>query len=110
MVIIISPHIVRLGTARQEQDKIEEIINFTKESDFKPQDSKNTTKDSAPQDSTKQDSSTDTDTDSTPQNKQDSTQSLEAPLESKPNKQDSALSQPLAYKTDSPIPPHKAHI
>ncbi|TLD93071.1 pilus (MSHA type) biogenesis protein MshL [Helicobacter magdeburgensis] len=110
MVIIISPHIVRLGTARQEQDKIEEIINFTKESDFKPQDSKNTTKDSAPQDPTKQDSSTDTDTDSTPQNKQDSTQSLEAPLESKPNKQDSALSQPLAYKTDSPIPPHKAHI
>ena len=114
MVIIISPHIVRLGTARQEQDKIEEIINFTKESDFKPQDSKDTTKDSAPdstsQDSTKQDSSIDTDTDSTPQNKQDSTQSLEAPLESKPNKQDSALSQPLAYKTDSPIPPHKAHI
>ena len=110
MVIIISPHIVRLGTARQEQDKIEEIINFTKESDFKPQDSKDTTKDSAPQDSTKQDSSTDTDTDSTPQKEQDSTQSLEAPLESKPNKQDSALSQPLAYKTDSPIPPHKAHI
>ena len=110
MVIIISPHIVRLGTARQEQDKIEEIINFTKESDFKPQDSKDTIKDSAPQDSTKQDSSIDTDTDSTPQNKQDSTQSLEAPLESKPNKQDSALSQPLAYKTDSPIPPHKAHI
>lgn len=110
MVIIISPHIVRLGTARQEQDKIEEIINFTKESDLKPQDSKDTTKDSAPQDSTKQDSSTDTDTDSTPQNKQDSTQSLEAPLESKPNKQDSALSQPLAYKTDSSIPPHKAHI
>ncbi|WP_104744083.1 pilus (MSHA type) biogenesis protein MshL [Helicobacter cinaedi] len=110
MVIIISPHIVRLGTARQEQDKIEEIINFTKESDFKPQDSKDTTKDSTSQDSTKQDSSTDTDTDSTPQNKQDSTQSLEAPLESKPNKQDSALSQPLAYKTDSPIPPHKAHI
>lgn len=97
MVIIISPHIVRLGTARQEQDKIEEIINFTKESDFKPQDSKDTTKDSAPdstsQDSTKQDSSIDTDTDSTPQ-----------------NKQDSALSQPLAYKTNSPIPPHKAHI
>lgn len=114
MVIIISPHIVRLGTARQEQDKIEEIINFTKESDLKPQDSKDTIKDSAPdstsQDSTKQDSSIDTDTDSTPQNKQDSTQSLEAPLESKPNKQDSALSQPLAYKTDSPIPPHKAHI
>lgn len=110
MVIIISPHIVRLGTARQEQDKIEEIINFTKESDFKPQDSKDTIKDSAPQDSTKQDSSTNTDTDSTPQNKQDSTQSLEAPLESKPNKQDSTLSQPLAYKTDSPIPPHKAHI
>ena len=114
MVIIISPHIVRLGTARQEQDKIEEIINFTKESDFKPQDSKDTIKDSAPdstsQDSTKQDSSTDTDTDSTPQNKQDSTQSLEDPLESKPNKQDSALSQPLTYKTDSPIPPHKAHI
>ena len=110
MVIIISPHIVRLGTARQEQDKIEEIINFTKESDLKPQDSKDSIKDSAPQDSTKQDSSTDTDTDSTPQNKQDSTQSLEAPLESKPNKQDSALSQPLAYKTDSPIPPHKAHI
>ena len=110
MVIIISPHIVRLGTARQEQDKIEEIINFTKESDFKPQDSKDTTKDSTSQDSTKQDSSTDTDTDSTPQNKQDSTQSLEDPLESKPNKQDSALSQPLAYKTDSPIPPHKAHI
>ena len=110
MVIIISPHIVRLGTARQEQDKIEEIINFTKESDLKPQDSKDTIKDSAPQDSTKQDSSTDTDTNSTPQNKQDSTQSLEAPLESKPNKQDSALSQPLAYKTDSPIPPHKAHI
>lgn len=110
MVIIISPHIVRLGTTRQEQDKIEEIINFTKESDFKPQDSKDTIKDSAPQDSTKQDSTIDTDTDSTPQNKQDSTQSLEAPLESKPNKQDSALSQPLAYKTDSPIPPHKAHI
>ncbi len=114
MVIIISPHIVRLGTARQEQDKIEEIINFTKESDLKPQDSKDTIKDSAPdstsQDSTKQDSSIDTDTDSTPQNKQDSTQSLEAPLESKPNKQDSALSQPLAYKTDSSIPPHKAHI
>ena len=110
MVIIISPHIVRLGTARQEQDKIEEIINFTKESDLKPQDSKDTIKDSAPQDSTKQDSSIDTDTDSTPQNKQDSTQSLEAPLESKPNKQDSTLSQPLAYKTDSPIPPHKAHI
>lgn len=109
MVIIISPHIVRLGTARQEQDKIEEIINFTKESDLKPQDSKDTIKDSAP-DSTSQDSSTDTDTDSTPQNKQDSTQSLEAPLESKPNKQDSALSQPLAYKTDSSIPPHKAHI
>lgn len=110
MVIIISPHIVRLDAREQEQDKIEEIINFTKESDFKPQDSKDTIKDSAPQDSTKQDSSTDTDTDSTPQNKQDSTQSLEAPLESKPNKQDSALSQPLAYKTDSPIPPHKAHI
>lgn len=114
MVIIISPHIVRLGTARQEQDKIEEIINFTKESHLKPQDSKDTTKDSAPdstsQDSTKQDSSTDTDIDSTPQKEQDSTQSLEAPLESKPNKQDSALSQPLAYKTDSPIPPHKAHI
>ncbi len=110
MVIIISPHIVRLGTARQEQDKIEEIINFTKESDFKPQDSKDTTKDSTSQDSTKQDSSTNTDIDSTPQNKQDSTQSLEYPLESKPNKQDSALSQPLAYKTDSPIPPHKAHI
>ncbi|WP_295739033.1 pilus (MSHA type) biogenesis protein MshL [uncultured Helicobacter sp.] len=112
MVIIISPHIVRLGTTRQEQDKIEEIINFTKESDFKPQDSKDTTKDSAPdstsQDSTKQDSSTDTDTDSTPQKEQDSTQSLEAPLESQP--QDSALSQPLAYKTGSPIPPHKAHI
>lgn len=114
MVIIISPHIVRLDAREQEQDKIEEIINFTKESDFKPQDSKDTIKDSAPdstsQDSTKQDSSIDTDTDSTPQNKQDSTQSLEAPLESKPNKQDSALSQPLAYKTDSPIPPHKAHI
>ena len=114
MVIIISPHIVRLDAREQEQDKIEEIINFTKESDFKPQDSKDTIKDSAPdstsQDSTKQDSSTDTDTDSTPQNKQDSTQSLEAPLESQPNKQDSALSQPLAYKTDSPIPPHKAHI
>ena len=110
MVIIISPHIVRLDAREQEQDKIEEIINFTKESDLKPQDSKDTIKDSAPQDSTKQDSSTDTDTDSTPQNKQDSTQSLEAPLESKPNKQDSALSQPLAYKTDSPIPPHKAHI
>lgn len=110
MVIIISPHIVRLDAREQEQDKIEEIINFTKESDLKPQDSKDTTKDSAPQDSTKQDSSIDTDTDSTPQNKQDSTQSLEAPLESKPNKQDSALSQPLAYKTDSPIPPHKAHI
>ncbi|STP11876.1 Pullulanase secretion envelope pulD [Helicobacter cinaedi] len=110
MVIIISPHIVRLDAREQEQDKIEEIINFTKESDFKPQDSKDTIKDSAPQDSTKQDSSTDTDTDSTPQNKQDSAQSLEAPLESKPNKQDSALSQPLAYKTDSPIPPHKAHI
>lgn len=93
MVIIISPHIVRLDAREQEQDKIEEIINFTKESDFKPQDSKDTIKDSAPQDSTKQDSSTDTDTDSTPQ-----------------NKQDSALSQPLAYKTDSPIPPHKAHI
>ena len=93
MVIIISPHIVRLGTARQEQDKIEEIINFTKESDLKPQDSKDTIKDSTSQDSTKQDSSIDTDTDSTPQNKQDST-----------------LSQPLAYKTDSPIPPHKAHI
>lgn len=114
MVIIISPHIVRLDAREQEQDKIEEIINFTKESDLKPQDSKDTIKDSAPdstsQDSTKQDSSIDTDTDSTPQNKQDSTQSLEAPLESKPNKQDSALSQPLAYKTDSPIPPHKAHI
>ncbi|BDB67551.1 hypothetical protein Hc94105_1774 [Helicobacter cinaedi] len=110
MVIIISPHIVRLDAREQEQDKIEEIINFTKESDLKPQDSKDTTKDSASQDSTKQDSSTDTDTDSTPQNKQDSTQSLEAPLESKPNKQDSALSQPLAYKTDSSIPPHKAHI
>ena len=110
MVIIISPHIVRLGTARQEQDKIEEIINFTKESHLKPQDSKDTTKDSTSQDSTKQDSSIDTDTDSTPQNKQDSTQSLEDPLESKPNKQDSTLSQPLAYKTDSPIPPHKAHI
>ncbi|STP08648.1 pilus (MSHA type) biogenesis protein MshL [Helicobacter cinaedi] len=114
MVIIISPHIVRLDAREQEQDKIEEIINFTKESDLKPQDSKDTIKDSAPdstsQDSTKQDSSTDTDTDSTPQNKQDSTQSLEAPLESKPNKQDSTLSQPLAYKTDSPIPPHKAHI
>ena len=108
MVIIISPHIVRLDAREQEQDKIEEIINFTKESDFKPQDSKDTTKDSAPQDSTKQDSSTDTDTDSTPQKEQDSTQSLEAPLESQP--QDSALSQPLAYKTDSPIPPHKAHI
>lgn len=110
MVIIISPHIVRLDAREQEQDKIEEIINFTKESDLKPQDSKDTTKDSTSQDSTKQDSSTDTDTDSTPQNKQDSTQSLEAPLESKPNKQDSALSQPLAYKTDSSIPPHKAHI
>ena len=110
MVIIISPHIVRLDAREQEQDKIEEIINFTKESDFKPQDSKDTTKDSTSQDSTKQDSSTNTDTDSTPQNKQDSTQSLEDPLESQPNKQDSALSQPLAYKTDSPIPPHKAHI
>ena len=111
MVIIISPHIVRLGTTRQEQDKIEEIINFTKESDFKPQDSKDTIKDSAP-DSTSQDSTIDTDTNSTPQEKQDSTQSLEAPLESKPNKQDSALSQPLdlAHKADSPIPPHKAHI
>ena len=112
MVIIISPHIVRLDAREQEQDKIEEIINFTKESDFKPQDSKDTIKDSAPdstsQDSTKQDSSTDTDTDSAPQKEQDSTQSLEAPLESQP--QDSALSQPLAYKTDSPIPPHKAHI
>lgn len=110
MVIIISPHIVRLDAREQEQDKIEEIINFTKESDLKPQDSKDTTKDSAPQDSTKQDSSTDTDTNSTPQEKQDSTQSLESPLESKPNKQDSTLLRPLAYKTDSPIPPHKAHI
>lgn len=110
MVIIISPHIVRLDAREQEQDKIEEIINFTKESNLKPQDSKDTTKDSAPQDSTKQDSSTDTDTNSTPQEKQDSTQSLESPLESKPNKQDSTLLQPLAYKTDSPIPPHKAHI
>lgn len=99
MVIIISPHIVRLGTTRQEQDKIEEIINFTKKSDFKPQDSKDTIKDSAPQDST-----IDTDTDSTPQKEQDSTQSLETPLESKPNKQDSALSQPLAYKTEAPYP------
>lgn len=111
MVIIISPHIVRLDVKAHEQNKegedkhINEIINFTKESDFKPQDSKDTTKDSAPQDST-----IDTDTNSTPQNKQDSTQSLESPLESQPNKQDSTLSQPLAYKTDSPIPPHKAHI
>ena len=54
MVMIISPHIVRLDAREQEQDKIEEIINFTKESDLKPQDSKDTTKDSAPQDSTKQ--------------------------------------------------------
>ena len=111
MVIIISPHIVRLDVKAHEQNKegedkhINEIINFTKESDFKPQDSKDTTKDSAPQDST-----IDTDTNSTPQNKQDSTQSLESPLESQPNKQDSTFSQPLAYKTDSPIPPHKAHI
>ncbi len=108
MVIIISPHIVRLDVKQQEQDKIEEIINFTKESDLKPQDSKDTTKDSAPdstsQDSTKQDSSIDTDTNSTPQEKQDSTQSLESPLESKPNKQDSTLSQPLAYKTEAPYP------
>lgn len=95
MVIIISPHIVRLDVREQEQNKqIEEIINFTKQSHLKPQDSKDSATDSASQDST-----IDTDTNSTSQEKQDSTQSLEAPLESspqsKPNKQDSILSQPL---------------